>query len=252
MGLDLYAGTLTRYHTGAWEPEAIALARQSGLNAEVVYQNAPSRLRGLTAPLVVQMWRWRLQRKYGHLITKGLHWSEASSTPHFVRKPDHDGQRALVLAAAYAVKPQLALPSQLPASNDLDEVYAAASKNYLESIIAVLECHLYLPSNENFLVVSPDAVGTKRFITSTANLARALATVNRAHWQADVAQIVEWDQRGPIADKSFTVEGGKIVSEQVVRTPASPLVHSAQFGLAVYSAALTFSGEHNVPILTDE
>ena len=62
MGLDLYAGTLTRYHTGAWEPEAITLARQNGLNAEVIYQNAPSRLRRLTAPLVVRMWRWRLQR----------------------------------------------------------------------------------------------------------------------------------------------------------------------------------------------
>jgi len=251
MGLDLYAGTLTRYHTGAWEPEAITLARQNGLNAEVIYQNAPSRLRRLTAPLVVRMWRWRLQRKYGHLITKGLHWSEAGSTPHFVRKPDHDGQRALVLAAAYAVKPQLALPSQLPASNDLDEVYAAASKNYLESIIAILECHLYLPSNENFLVVSPDAVGIRRFITSTANLAGALATVNRAHWQADEAQIAVWDQRGAITGKSVKVEGGKIVAEHVVRTPANPLMHSAQFGLAVYCAALTFSRKHNVPIVTD-
>jgi hypothetical protein len=36
MGLDLYAGALTRYHTGEWEPEAVRL-REAGMAVDARY-----------------------------------------------------------------------------------------------------------------------------------------------------------------------------------------------------------------------
>ena len=42
MGLDLYVGTLARYHTGEWEPEAVSVGREAGLAVEVHYAQQPA------------------------------------------------------------------------------------------------------------------------------------------------------------------------------------------------------------------
>jgi hypothetical protein len=252
MGLDLYAGGLARYHTGAWECEAQRICREAGMTVEIVYdQGPPKKLSKATAPLFVFLWRRRFLKKHAHLIKQGLKWSEVSSTPYFARKPDHDGRRALVLSAAYAEHPELTAPTHPPKGNESDPAYVAVSHNYLESIVSILECHMFLPSAENFLIAAEDAAGTKRFITSTANLAWALDTVNQAHWRADEQQIVEWADRGALTSKVVTMNAGKIVHEMDIPPPENPFMHAAQFGFAIYSEALDFSRQHNVPILTD-
>jgi hypothetical protein len=253
MGLDLYAGTLVRYHTGAWESEAQQAAREAGMKFEIAYTGGlPNRLSRVTAKLFIFLWRRRLLRNYSHLIQQGLNWSEAASTPYFARKPDHDGQRALVLAAAHAERPEFTAPIELPQTADLDPAYVSISENYFQSLVSILECHMFLPSAENFIIAGLDAAGTKRLITSTANLAWALDSVNQAHWQADASQIAEWAKRGAVARKTIEVKAGKIVSEEDVPAPENPFEHAAQFGFAVYSEVLAFSRSHQVPIVTDE
>jgi uncharacterized UPF0160 family protein len=180
-----------------------------------------------------------------------LNWSEAHSTPYLARKPDYDGQRALVLAAAYAENPELATPTSLPETTETDPAYVGVSQNYFQSIVSILECHMFLPSAENFLFAERDAVGTKRFITSTANLAWALDTVNHAHWQADEPQIVRWAERGALTGKVVTVADGKLVREREISPPDNTFMHAAQFGFAIYNEALNFSRKHRVPIVTD-
>jgi hypothetical protein len=253
MGLDLYAGGLARYHTGAWECEAQRICREAGMTVKIVYeQGLPKRLSKATAPLIIFFWRRRILKKHAHLIKQGLKWSEASSTPYLARKPDHDGWRALLLSAAYAEHPELTIPTNLPKTNELDPAYVAVSQNYLQSIVSILECHMFLPSAENFLIAREDAAGTKRFITSTANLAWALDAINQAHWQADEPQIARWADRGALTSKVVTFDACKVVHETDIPPPKNPFMHAAQFGFAIYSEALNFSRKHNVPILTDE
>jgi hypothetical protein len=229
------------------------ICREAGMKFEIVYdQGPPKRLSKATAPLFVFLWRRRIRKKHAHLIKQGLKWSEAGSTPYLARKPDHDGRRALVLAAAYAENPDLAAPINLPETTETDLAYVAVSQNYFQSIVSILECHMFLPSAENFLIAAPDAAGTKRFITSTANLAWALDTVNQARWQADEPQIARWAERGALTRRVATVEAGKIVHERDVQPPENPFEHAAQFGFAIYKEALNFSGKHHVPIATDE
>ena len=253
MGLDLYAGGLARYHTGEWECEAQRICREAGLTLKITYDHgSPKRLSKMTAPLFVFLWRRRVLKRHAHLIKQGLSWSEAWSAPYFARKPDHDGRRALILAAAYAEHPDLTTPSNLPETGESDPAYVAASQNYLQSIVSILECHMFLPSTENFLIAGQDSVGTKRFITSTANLASALGTVNDAHWRADEPQIAAWNKRGAPTRKVMTVDAGRIVHEEDIQPPENPFEHAAQFAFAIYSDALNFSRTHDVPIVTDE
>jgi hypothetical protein len=192
MGLDLYVGTLQRYHTGAWETEAQRVGREAGVPVRIVYADgSPKRLPKITAPLSILLWRRRVARRFSHLIKKGLEWSEANSRPYLARKPDHDGRRALALAGAYAEHPEFRRPIDLPETRESDPAYAAASKNYMQSMICILECHMFLPSDENFLLAAPDAVGVDRIATSTSNLAWALDSINRALWNAAESQISE-------------------------------------------------------------
>ncbi len=253
MGLDLYVGTLTRYHTGAWETEAQRTCREAGLPMRVIYANGrPRRLMKLTAPIFIERWRRRLVRNVAHVIQGDLSWSEGKSKPYLARKPDHDGRHALVLAGAYAERPELTRPRDIPETAENDPAYAAASEHYLRSIVAVLECHMFLPSADMFLMAERDAVGVDRVVTTTASLAWALDSINKVLWQADEAQIAQWATRGPLSKRTMVFEDGRI--SQVVDNPpsANSFEHTAQFGFAVYSEALAFSRTHDLPILTDE
>ena len=252
MGLDIYAGTLARYHTGSWETIMQRTAREQGMNVRMVYAGeSPARLSEPLAPLTVSRWREHLESKY-HLLN-GLSWSEDTSTPYWTDKPDHDGQRALVLAAAHTEHSEFELPTALPESMEVNPAYFAASRDYVNSIIAILECHLFLPSEEDFIFSEDDAVGVRRVTTSTANLAWALDAVNTFCWQASEAQFTEWRKRGPASvGPVVEFEDGMIVREDEVQPSTEPFQHAAQFGFAVYNEALTFSRKHNVPILTDE
>jgi hypothetical protein len=254
MGLDLYAGPLVRYYTGAWETEAQQAGRVAGFPVQVVYSGGgPRRLWKLTAPWRISAWLRRIRSKYAKVIRQDLSWQEGRSSAYFARKPDHDGRWSLVLAGAYAEHPQFAMPEQLPDDIEADPAYAAIGENYLSSVISVLECHMYLPSAENFILSEPDPVGNKRFITSTANLGWALDVVNDAHWRADSGHIEEWAREPPARGKTvLRVGDGKheLVEEEEPITES--LQGLAKFGFAIYSKALAFSREHNVPILTDE
>ena len=252
MGLDLYAGSLARYHTGAWETIMQRTAREQGMKVNIVYADgAPTRLSTQDAALMVSGWRDQLQSKYR--IPNGLSWSESSSAPYWSDKPDHDGQRALVLATAYAEHPELDLPTTLPDEVEDDPAYIAASGDYFSSAIAILECHMFLPSEEIFIFLEHDAVGVKRVTTSTANLARSLDRINGFYWRASSDQLAEWLRRGPAGPgTAMEIEAGKLVHHKKVLPSGNSFQHSAQFGFAIYNEALIFSRAHNVPIMTDE
>jgi hypothetical protein len=253
MGLDLYVDTLTRYHTGAWETEAQRVGREAGFPVQVIYANGrPRRLMKLIAPILIERWRRRLVRKVAHVVQNDLSWSESKSKPYWARKPDHDGRHALVLAGAYAERPELPRPRNIPETAEADRAYAAASKHYLQSIVAVLECHMFLPSADMFLTAAPDAVGVDRVVTTTASLAWALGSINQALWQADDTQITQWATRGPISTRTMTFEAGRITGEQEEPSVDNAFEHTAQFGFAIYSEALKFAQIHDLPILTDE
>jgi hypothetical protein len=226
MGLDLYAGTLARYHSGAWETIVQQQSRRAGMRVRMIYATPPMRLPRLFAALMVRRWRRRLRRQYSSL--NALSWMEGVTEPYWTDKPGHEAQKALVLAGAYAERvfdggnagrAKSTLPNDLPGSLDDDPAYRAASERYGESVIAVLECHMFLPSNDNWIIAADDAVGAKRFMTSTGNLARALAMVNEAHWGAEESQFEQWAKRGHTAssreDSRLLIQDGKVVGKEV-------------------------------------
>jgi hypothetical protein len=249
MGLDLYAGPLSRYHTGAWETVVQRYCRENGVTLNMVYAQTPPRLPRFLAPAIVRGWRHFLRRRFS---LTGLKWPESEVGDYWTDKPGRECLNALLLAAAYAEHPEFIPPENPPDDCETDPAYRASSQNYLQSLIAVLECQMFLPSDENFLVAARDAAGMERAVTSTANLELALDRVNAAHWQAEETQFEKWSRRGPVAQGRLGNEDDETAPDEASMPPATPFTQNAQLGFALYREALKFSRTHNVPIVTDE
>jgi hypothetical protein len=108
MGLDLYAGPLTRYHAGLWKTIVQQMGEAQGVPVHVI------RLGGAKAPSspdetqkAVVAWQRALRDATG-IAT--LDWLESATLPYFTDKPDWDGYWAVVLLAAADQFPDIPAP----------------------------------------------------------------------------------------------------------------------------------------------
>ena len=116
MGLDLYAGTLTRYYSGQWETIVQQSGRATGERTFVLRPPGglvdadPSR-----AQQQVLEWRSRVSRDLAgvNALPEPLDWPEDLEQPYFTDKPDWPCFGALVLLAAYTDAGEPAPPSYL-------------------------------------------------------------------------------------------------------------------------------------------
>lgn len=260
MGLDLYAGTLTRYCSGEWLTTVQRASQSAGIPCEVAYASG-------TAPWIpadaashaVDEFRVALSRRWGdrfECFQQPPNWNEEGDTPYHTEKPDDDGVRSLVLVAAYLERPDLTRPVLLPESGDraYDE---AGPGDYYMGNMAVLECHLYLPGHDNFVVVAEDPLGVERFITSVGILRATLDDVNGRTWQAAPELLESWYLRGLLSFgpvqrvlRTDTDSGRHEVVEEP--TEVHDLVeHNAQYALACLYRVCDFAQEHDVPIVVD-
>ncbi len=105
MALDVYAGSLTRYHTGAWS----TIAGQDGDSGVEVRVSRPddSPADSISHPeeVLAVVLRWREQ--LGDYLGIRLAWGEGVGTPYDTDSPDWDGYGAVQLLAAYDMHPEL-------------------------------------------------------------------------------------------------------------------------------------------------
>lgn len=262
MGLDLYAGTLTRYYSGDWSTTAQCAAQAAGLPFEIVYTSGASPwLASDMAARAVDEFRLALSSRWGArfpAFEQPPIWNERGETPYHTDKPDHDGVRSLVLVAAYLERPDLTRPVLLPEPNESDPAYdEAGPRGYYMGNMAVLECHMFLPGQANYVIVAEDPLGAKRFITSVGILRRALDDVNARTWLATQELLESWHLRGLIRfGPTQTVinvhaDGRREMTEE--RTEVyDQLEHNAQYALACFYRACEFAEAHDVPIVVDQ
>ena len=109
MGLDLYAGTLTRYYSRNWKTTVQQWAEENGYAYSRMGPDGPMEQEQRPDPAEVQgaMESWR-DSILGILKNSGAEspsWPEDNEAPYYTDKPDWDAWYALLLAAAswYAV-----------------------------------------------------------------------------------------------------------------------------------------------------
>lgn len=241
MGLDVYAGPLSRYYSGAWETIVQQMGRATGMHINVVRPKPPLGqrvshfLRGLLRrppdPVAaVQAWAASLSSycPEGAVFT----WPESPTGEYLTDKPAWDCYGALVVWAAYdAHRPSTPVPAA-KVHWDRDPVYNAALSDgdgRYRHLLANTE--LWLPVNFNSPFTAPVPSGGHAVIGSVPRLHAALEDLNGRTWKASATDIAAWRGAGGALD--------------------APLEGSARFAFSIFHALSAFALRLQVPLKLD-
>lgn len=102
MGMDIYAGTLTRYFSKDWKTAAQVYAEEKGLAFQTIYSQGQEES---TSQQEIMEWvcRWRdsLTAALSEALdTELLAWEESGAKEYRTNKPDWDAFGALLLYEA--------------------------------------------------------------------------------------------------------------------------------------------------------
>src|SRR5256885_2772086 len=90
VGLDLYAGPLTRYHAGTWLTVAQQAGQRLGVQVEIL-RAEPERDDRIVDPVVVAELVRSWQEGLGAALGCRVDWPEDGELPYWTDKPDWDG-----------------------------------------------------------------------------------------------------------------------------------------------------------------
>jgi hypothetical protein len=233
VGLDVYVGSLTRYHAGDWELIAQQAAREMGLSIRVVRQHDPSdaiRDPEQIRPTVLA-WQNSLSTALAEHLASPLVWDEGPDTPYFTDKPTWDCYSDLMLWAAYDEQRQ-SPPAQHVENWAEDTAYRLVATSEAPARYSHLyEVALWLPCNFGFIFKTEDIAGAEIAVGSSVSLAEQLGELNARTWQAAPETIRQW--RRESADYGAPLEAG------------------ARFAFAVFFELAVESVKNRVPMRLD-
>lgn len=222
MALDVYVGTLTRFHTGNWRPMIAQLSDghhpECGTIGRVVErvvdgQNRTSdgtvrnvevkvnqhRLRPVSsAQERIEAWRREINRTLEARLPQPVEWVESDCGEYFTDKVGWNPYGALLLWAAYDDHPELELPVEVPQDLSADPAYAASLEEGVPSRYpTLLRSDYWLPGNHPFVVEVESPAGAKITLGFTEALFNDLRRLNSRTWRASEWKLARWFRKAP-------------------------------------------------------
>ena len=230
MGLDVYAGGLTRYITGDWETAVQRAAREQGVSCEIEgrqwVRDAPESVRA-----AMEEWKGVLDSALQSEVGAGVDWDESEEAPYFTRKPDWSGWSCLVLLAAYEEQPHLARPESAVLEWQGDPAWAACLDLRSRTFGQILFPELWLPVEHDVVFRADLPWGGESVLGSTMHLLKQLADRNDATLKANARSLARWRRDGV--------------------DPQAPFLEHARFGLAVALELVEHAVQARVPVKLD-
>jgi len=251
MGLDIYAGTLTRYYTHNWKTVVQQFAEANGMSFQTFrpQQDVEDELSVEEIKEIVIQWRDN--------IINGLNlnpmplWNEDYDvTPYYTDKPDWDALNALLLyiAAKYSNKE---VPPII--HKNIDIYKHPIVKEFLKTKDFQLTLFdgngWWLPIEQNimFNYVLPNS--EKSPLSTSALLLAELKRYNTFEWNADRDTIISWSTtEGYPTDATYNKEAGY---KEVALHETYGTETLAKFAFSILWQAAEFSLEHGVVIVYD-
>jgi hypothetical protein len=230
VGLDVYVGTLTRYHGGGeWETVVERLAREEGLEFEVI--RADGNGDGETADPAevaeaVLAWREALAAGLG----QPLDWREDDAAPYFTDKPAWDGYGSLQVLAASVERGERKRPSTGVDEWHRNRTWRKATKRG-PRFAHIYFPELWLPVDLPATFEAEDVLGNRVPMGSSVRLLADLRAVNDASYAGSGPDLSRWRTDG-------AEYGG-------------PFDDAARFGLAVFLELAERSVEERLPMRLD-
>lgn len=243
MGLDIYAGTLTRYYAQNWKTINQQVAEQMGANYTKITaeghddDNLPS-----VEEIQVSMEGFAnfLATNLTHPEGKELKpWEESNEKPYYTDKPDWLAKTALIYKAAYS-EYNMELPSSIhnDSNPSADPVVQKALEEEVGKILVLMHAEWFIPVEGyyNFNIQVPD--GRELTLSTVELLLACLDALNEMTWNASEEEIYTWRE----------TEGYAVDSTQ---GSSHDLESLAKFCFSIYYKAAVYATENKVVVLLD-
>lgn len=260
MGLDIYAGTLTRYYTRNWKTVVQQFAEKNGMNC-VVADSEGQELKPVEDSAEIKeicetMCAWR--DSFAAAVEphrSGPLWDEEHGGGYFTDKPNWGAYGALVMlqACRFMHRP---LPEYVDVTWDAFQdplVKEAAARAFPSTLLA--NVRIWIPAHDTFICDPATMPTGEEAAASTVEfLSRELDELNRERWQADEATIRSWKDEKfyvPVNHKKPPLLFG------LFRTPVKGSKERyrtedlAQCAFSMLWQAVQFATENRVPIILD-
>ncbi len=256
MGLDIYAGTMTRYYAHNWKTAVQRWAEENGYTFQRITPNdgeIPEDEKMSPAEIQAAIESWQ-QQVLAAIAQPGQKpytaWTENNEKPYYTDKPDWDAFGAMLLVAACHVYGEPVPDTVEKDWQFLDHPLIDRLSEDTEmawSLFRGTSC--WLPLADSFMFQGPMPTGDQTMIATTAGLRRELERLNQMAWQADEDTVFRWEQtEGYPTDGTVGADGVITMGAEYIQYSTQSL---AKYAFSLFYQALKFAEENQVPILLD-
>ncbi|MBR6044200.1 MAG: hypothetical protein IKP47_01055 [Ruminococcus sp.] len=254
MGLDIYAGTMTRYYARNWLTSVQQWGLEHGMQVNIVRPEGQED-ENIASPeeiiAGVTDWRRGLIEWLGDNIEGEPHWSEDNdATPYYTDKPDWDAAEALLL---YACAKWLGKEPPATVRKNFDVYETELYKEFTErkqGAVSLFDSELWwLPLNDPLMFRVPLPTGQEKTLSTVGMLKLELDAINAIEWNASEEEIISWrDSEGYPDDAYYSKEKGLQMLE---KHDEFDTVSLAKFAFSILWQAVTFAQEHGTCVIFD-
>ena len=258
MGLDIYAGTLTRYYSHNWKTVVQQWAEENGYAFNrITPDGEPADNEEELSPAEVQaaVENWRDQI-LSAISQPGqppyAPWIEDNEKPYYTDKPDWDAFGAMLLVAACHTYEEPVPPTVEKDWDFGEHPLIARLASDEERVWSLLRgATWWLPLTDSFLFQGPLPTDDQTMIATLGGLRKELEKLNQLAWQADEDTILDWaDTEGYPVDGTIDADG-QYSKADIPEHTQYDTQSLARFAFSMFWRAMRFAEEQQVPILLD-
>lgn len=261
MGMDLYAGTFTRYYARNWKTRLQQWAEENQVEFQTITPDSHEDEEESPSPEEIQtaVEKWRdhlLEAIRAQLKTEVISWREDNTSSYYTDKPDWIAFEALLLYLA-CKKYGEPLPEKIGKGMDFED-FEISKRTYADpefqwSLVTGAICWLPIDVYFTFEGTMPD--GNEGHISTTACLLKELEKINAFEWNADEQTIKSWSETEGYNGESRQVKPVDLPGGfQMYATSNDSQWNTeslAKYAYSIFYQAAKFGSENRVPVLMD-
>lgn len=258
MGLDIYAGTLTRYYAGNWKNIVQQWAEENGYTFQKITPDGTAvendeELNPAEVQEIVENWRDQIlaaiaqpgQEPYAP-------WTEDNEKTYYTDKPDWDALGAMLLVAACHTYEE-EVPTTVEKDWDfMEQPIIARLAEDQERVWSLFKgVTWWLPLGDAFFFQGPLPNEDTAMIGTVGGLRKELERLNELAWQADEETILSWSETEGYPVDGTVDSNGEYSKADIEEHTQYDTDSLAKFAFSMFWQAMRFAEENRVPILLD-
>lgn len=254
MGLDIYAGTLTRYYSHNWKTVVQQWAEENGYTFHKITPDGEqvSDEEEMTPEEIqadIESWRDQLLAA----ISQQEHpWPENNEKPYYTDKPDWDAFGAMLLVVACNTYGEPVPPSVEKGWDFMEHPAILRIGEDQEQVWSLFYgATWWLPLADSFMFQGPLPNGSQAIIGTVGALRKELEKLNQLAWQADEETILRWDKTEGYPVDGTVGPGGQYNPEDISEHTQYSTESLAKLAFSILWQAMKFAEEQQVPVLLD-